>query len=373
MTNLKIRKVLKEVDVISYVRDSWNILKENGYEAENVLNCSLGVNPYGSSPMAIEAVKKIDWDMLSEYPHPNYKDLRESISRYWDDISGFKESEIFLGTGSIGILDTLTKLLIEKGSKILGYSPQFNEFENLSKIIGSEYVYMKLDEDESFKFSTEKFIKLIDDSYDVIYIDNPNNPTGQVIKLDDIEKIIKEAERYNIPVIVDEAYGEFMDKSNSAIGLADNYSNVIIVRSFSKGYGLANIRLGYIIINKSLKKYYKMINIPPFVFADMFADIVTETLEDKEFLKASKKKIKENKAKFIKFASKDYIVSATHLEVPIITVGTKKEVDFYSELLKVGILPTAGADFRNLNERFVRLRIPRDVNKLIKRFENLQI
>lgn len=370
MSQTKIRPGLRNIDIKSYVRDSWEILKEHGYKEEEVLNCSLGVNPYGCSPSTVEAAKKIDWDMICKYPNPSYREVKKYVLDYWSDITKFEKSEIFFGTGSITILDTLTKLLLDKDSKVLGYCPQFNEFENLAKIIGSHYEYMELKEEDNFKFSAEKFIELIDDSYDVIFIDNPNNPTGQIINLEDIEKIVKEARKYNIPVIIDEAYGDFIENSRSAIILAEIYSNIIVVRSFSKGLGMANIRLGYVVLNRDLSKYYEIVNIPPFVFPDILNNIVVETLKDRDFIINSRKKIMENKTTFMNSIDDEYIVSETDLGVPIVVLGTKKDVNLYEELLKVGVLTTAGDDFTNLNERFVRIRVPKNVDELIEKLNS---
>ncbi|MGO1469041.1 MAG: hypothetical protein ACTHW2_03370, partial [Tissierella sp.] len=111
MSNSRIRKHLKNIKIKSYIRDSWGILQEYGYNQNDVLNCSLGVNPYGSSDIT-KSQKKIDWDMVSAYPNPSYKRLKEAVTNYWSEISDLKNSEIFFGTGSMGILNILTKLFM---------------------------------------------------------------------------------------------------------------------------------------------------------------------------------------------------------------------------------------------------------------------
>ena len=371
MDNIKIRPNLKKLKIESYVRDSWQILQEYGHEIEDVIDCSLGVNPFGYSPHITESIDSLNWEGLSSYPKPSYKDLKKSIIYYWSEITEARNTRLYLGSGSIDILATLTRIFIEKGSKVLGYCPQFNEFENLVKIKGGKYDYMLLNEYENFKFSTSEFLERINKTYDVIYIDNPNNPTGQTINLIDIERILDKAKKFNIPVIIDEAYGDFMDKTNSAIALVDEYPNVIVVRSFSKGFGLANIRLGYVFINNQLTKYYDMVNIPPFVFPDILSDLPACALDDKKFLDISRSKIRENKERIIKAFSKSYIIPETNLDVPIFTLGSNLNINLYEELVKIGVLTVAGNDFTGIEDRFVRLRVPIEVDRLIKRLNEI--
>ena len=96
----------------------------------------------------------------------------------------------------------------------------------------------------------------------MIHLENPNNPTGQIIDIKYIEEIVKTAQKYNIVVLVDEAYGEYMNLKNSAISLIKKYDNLVILRSASKFWGYPNYRLGYVFANKEISKVYNMIALP---------------------------------------------------------------------------------------------------------------
>lgn len=326
----------------------------------------MGVNPYGCSPLAKKATNDIDWKYITEYPNTSYVNIKKSIINYWSNVADLNESEIFLGTGSVGILNVLNRIFVESGSKVIGYCPQFSEFENIVKLHGGTYEYIKLNEEEHFKFPHGRILKAIND-YDLIYIDNPNNPTGQVIEITAIEEIVAKAAKLGIPVIVDEAYGDFMDKGNSAISICEDYHNLFVVRSFSKGLGLANIRLGYLIIKGPLKQYYNTINIPAFVFPDTMSCIITETLSDSEFLLKCRRKIKENKKRLISICKGKYIIAETNLEVPILTLGHKDCGNLYDYFLKNAIITASGEEFTNLGKNYVRLRIPSNIERLLDR------
>lgn len=368
---MNIRPFLRDLQPKSYTKDPWKKLSEYRIKEEDVIDCSLGVNPYGCSSLIKKATNDVDWKYISEYPNTSYFEIKKSIINYWSNVANLDENEIFLGTGSVNILTVLNRLFVENGTKVLGYCPQFSEFENIVKLHGGIYEYIKLKKEECFKFSCERILKSINDYYDLIYIDNPNNPTGQIIEIDIIKTIAAKASKFEIPVIVDEAYGDFMDEENSAVSICEDYDNLFVVRSFSKGLGLANMRLGYLVTKSPLKKYYSTVNISDFVFPDIMSCIITEALNDKEFLFNCRRKIKTNKKRLISVLKDNFIIAETNLEVPILTIGHEKCTNLYDYLLRNAIVTASGEEFTNLGNNYTRLRIPSNIDKLIERLRKL--
>ncbi|MDD4569909.1 MAG: aminotransferase class I/II-fold pyridoxal phosphate-dependent enzyme [Tepidanaerobacteraceae bacterium] len=367
----KIRPVLHDFKPKSYTKDPWEKLIEYNIKKDDVIDCSLGINPYGCSILAQNATSDISWEGISKYPTPSYITIKKALINFWSDVADLKENEIYLGAGSVNILIKLNRLFIESGSKVLGYCPQFSEYENLVKLHGGVYDFISLREEENYKFPYKRFLEAINDNYDVIYIDNPNNPTGQVLDISIVEEIAKRAADYGIPIILDEAYGDYMDASNSAISICEKYDNLLIVRSFSKGLGLANIRLGYLIVKGCLKEYYDTVNIPPFVFPDIMNKIIIKTLNDSEFMLQCRKNIQKNKAKLISVCKGKFTIAETGPEVPILTLGCKDKRNLYDYFLKNGIITAPGDEFTNLGKNYVRLRIPSDIEDLLKRIEKI--
>jgi len=365
---IKIKQTLQDFKAASYVRNPMKKLREYGFNISTVLDCSLGTNPYGCTPEIKKQLMNINWDNVSHYPDNSYPKVKESIINHWDDTCKLHEDDIFLGSGAAGILANLSKIFVQEGSKVLGVSPQFSENMNLVKMLGGEYEFVPLKEEERFIFDEEEFINSIKACHDGIYIDNPNNPTGQIIDLSTIKKIVERAAKYGIPVIIDEAYGDFMDRSNSAIGLCEDFDNLIVVRSFSKGRGLANLRLGYVIINGPVKKYYDTINIPSFVFPDILSDLVVESLRDEEFILNSRQRIKKAKKELIAACEGKFNIAQTDLEVPIFMIShIDPEIDLYDTFLKSGIITAPGEEFPGIGKNYVRVRIPVDISEMIKR------
>ncbi len=367
----RVRPVLKQIKTATYVCNPKEKLLEYGVSLDDVIDCSLGINPYGCSPMVKNGITDIDWDRLSKYPDISYADLKRGIIEFWNDTTELKEDDVFFGSGAAGVLVNLNNIFIEKGSKVLGYSPQFSENVNIVSIFGGKYDFVPLNEKDGFSFDEEGFLNAVNASYDVIYIDNPNNPTGQIINLGAIEKILKKAAQFGIPVIIDEAYGDFMEKANSAIALCGDYDNLVVVRSFSKGLGLANIRLGYAIIKSDIKEYYNMVNIPPFVYSDILVNAALQALRDKAFLAESRRQIRMSKEKLILACKDRFFVSKTAMEVPIIVLGNPdKTVNLYDMLLKKGVITAAGAEFPGMGENYVRLRVPKQIDMVLERLDN---
>lgn len=353
----KLRGSLFKVERESYV-------KRERYK--NLIDCSLGTNPHGFPKEILDEIKLGDFD-LSTYPDPYHETLREALVKYWK--GKFNTDEVFIGAGSMGCLEKINKFALSGDSRVLGYAPQFSEYVTEIRVMSGTYEYIPLKKEENFEFNPSRFIERITDRYTMIYIDNPNNPTGQVIPLDVIEEITKKALEYDVITVVDEAYGDFMDTKNSAVNL--EYPNLIVVRSFSKGFGLANLRVGYAIIKgKELKTAYSKVNLP-FQISTLAEVFAVKALQHGDFIKESIRMISNNKRKLLEYLKSKFGISATAMEIPIVLIW-KENINLYEYLLKRGILSVSGEDFTTLNSSYVRIRIPPGIREFIERMEGIK-
>ncbi|WP_411681572.1 pyridoxal phosphate-dependent aminotransferase [Clostridium thailandense] len=359
--NIKIKKHIYDFSRISYVDEGEEYLCEQ----KEIIDCSLGVNPFGCSRTISDNKELFNIESLNNYPQYPYTKIREELSEYWSDIAKISSENIRLGCGSMGILSTINMLFVDKEYSILGYCPQFSEYITDVKSQGGRYEYIELKDNINFKFDADKLINKMNDRHQAIYIDNPNNPTGQVIPLTELIKVIEAAEKMNIAVVIDEAYGEFMDRNNSVISLINKYSNLFVIRTFSKGFGLAGIRVGYVVCNKSLLEYFKKVELP-FSINTISYNIASAALRDSEFIKDSIYKIKDAKSRLIGECSKIKILE-TSLETPImLMMHPNKEVDLYKAFMKNNVVTESGQCFIGLRKNFVRLRVPRNIDALIE-------
>ena len=158
------------------------------------------------------------------------------------------------------LLFNINAMFLSPGKIVVGYSPQFSSYVDDLYYRGAKYYAFKLEQKYNFKMDIDEFIEYINrisKQISLIYIDNPNNPTGQIFTLEDIEKLAIVSKNKNAALIIDEAYGDFMLLENSSIPLVLKYDNVIVTKTMSKGLGLAGMRLGYMVAHPQIIHLWK--------------------------------------------------------------------------------------------------------------------
>jgi histidinol-phosphate aminotransferase len=181
---------------------------------------------------------------IREYPLGRTEKLIEALSKYLKISPGM----IGVGNGSDQILDLLLSNFCNKKTKILTSDPTFGFFEERCKLYSIPTIKIPFSKDMTL--SQEKFLEKSKNA-DLLYLDSPNNPTGFQFPKKDLEKLIK---NFRGPVIIDEAYVEFGEYS--ILNMVKTQSNLIVVRTFSKEFGLAGLRLGYFVANKALAEVF---------------------------------------------------------------------------------------------------------------------
>ena len=172
--------------------------------------------------------------------YPEYDELIPVIASKL----GVSDDSIKLTNGADDAIKCIVDCYLDKGDKILIPVPTFDMFRFYSEVAGARIKTVLYNDDLSFPAG--RIIESIDEDTKIVVIVNPNNPTGSAADPEEVEKIVKAAK--GSIVLIDEAYIEFYGKS--ALPLLDKYENVMIVRTFSKAYGLAGLRLGYIVADK---------------------------------------------------------------------------------------------------------------------------
>jgi histidinol-phosphate aminotransferase len=246
------------------------ITKKYKVPLEDIVKLGSNENPYGPSPQVARALKSIS---LERYPES--EELLSAISSY----IGFPEENIVIGAGMDGVMETLTRLFLEKGDKSLIPIPTFSYYEILTILNGAKPIFADRDQDFEIPQNIPNDVKMV-------FICSPNNPTGNASPEDVIRQSTESTEAI---VFLDEAYAEFADKS--LIKLVKKYDNLIVGRTMSKAFGLAGLRLGYAIAPEWIADQYRRAA-PPFfgiTCASVAAGIAA--LGDLEFMRSSVSKI----------------------------------------------------------------------------------
>ncbi len=193
-------------------------------------------SPYNIPEEILEKVQaEMNNFLFNTYPDQYSDDLRLSLSR----INNVNRDQIICTNGSDELIKIIVDTFSSPGDTILSHAPTFVEYRVMSEIRGCNYLEVAPREDMSCNMEALLEKASLDETK-IVFLCSPNNPTGEVFSNEQIEKFLKAS---NGLVVVDEAYVEFA--TSSAISLLDKYPNLLIMRTLSKAYGLASIRVGY--------------------------------------------------------------------------------------------------------------------------------
>lgn len=351
----------------SHGANVFEIAKNEGIEIKDIKDFSSNINPLGPSKKALDELKN-NLNLLSSYPDVDYVDLKKSISTYAD----CKSENIVLGLGSTEILKDAINFFAPKISMIL--SPCYSEYERELKKISSKIIEYNLEEKNNFKINLDEIIKIINEKkVEFLIFANPNNPTGTILKSQEIEKILNETDT---KILVDETYVEFTDmKVYSSSKLIDFYENLFVVRGTSKFFALPGIRLGYgLSSNDKLLKFFKEKEILWQI--NSVAEICGKVMfSDKEYIEKVYNFIKTRREYFYEEVSKIKNLKAFESYGNFILVKILKGLNsknLREKLMKKGLVIRDCQTFRNLDDSYFRFcLLDDDANK--KLLENLKL
>ncbi len=361
MSNLKVRE-----NVLFYKRDTYLGSEQGGVKLNpdvSLIDCAVGDSQWGISPKAREAGNAFLVENVSAYPHDLfYEELLKPAVLARFHASGVCRNQVFFGHGSFNLAERLIHKMIEPGVMI-GVGPQFNEIPSEFVAAGGSYqplpVYPPM-----FDFPMRAVLtRLARGDCSVMYLDNPNNPLGRLLELENLELIVKTAEEFGTIVVVDEAYGDFVPDANSAIHLVGQFSNLAVLRSCSKGLGLAAERVGYMFLSEKMAGLYQPLDVPfePSLYA---ATLARATMEDGEFQAQLRDGVTKSKRAVTSVLMRaGFQILPTHPAVSIMTIF-KHKVNVVAMMADWGIMVEAGSCFGKTHpgwdDSYCRLRLPRD-------------
>lgn len=236
MAKLEYRKELDSLNTYVPGKPIEEVQKE--YQLDKVIKLASNENPLGTSPKAIEALKEAA-NKVHIYPDGGSTEIKEALA----DLYEINTNQIVLGNGSDELLVLIAMAFLNKGDEVLISKQTFSEYAFASKCMGAKISYI---EQQNFTYDLKAFKEKISDKTKVIFFCNPNNPTGTIFTKEEFDSFMKEVPE-NVLVVVDEAYYEYVENKAypQTLKMQKEYPNIIILRTFSKIYGLAGLRIGY--------------------------------------------------------------------------------------------------------------------------------
>ncbi len=314
------------------------------------IKLSSNENPLGTSEKVktaiLESMERGRLD-LSKYPWSGDElELRREIAAYLD----VDEDRIVTGAGIDGVLDTLVKIFIDAGDEGLIPIPTFSLYESLVKIAGGTPRYVRRDRD--FSVAVDAIASAYNDRTKMIFLASPNNPSGNSLTEAEVRKIATIAAKS--VVVIDEAYAEFA--SRSMVNLVDDEDNIVVLRTFSKAFALAGLRVGYAVVPVWLADVYRRVAMP-FSVNNIAIVAAIAALRDKEHLRKTIELVREGRAYLIEHLRPLFRVLPSDANFVLVDVSPARSRTVYEALLRRGIVVRDCSSFRGAGDSLIRITV----------------
>lgn len=310
----------------------------------------------------MQQLQHIPLNDVSHYPHIDA--IREKIAERFRAVVPISADNVLMSNGSMDVLRKLNMAVVGEGGSVMGVEPRFSAYMDDLAYLGARHISYVLTQENNYRFDTDAFLRKYEKNPGcrMVCIENPHNPTGQIIPIAEIERIAVAAKKQGVFLTVDEAYGDYMPLENSAAVLLSKYENVLVARSFSKGYGMAGIRLGYMLAAKktadALSKAFG-----PFDCNSVGRLLGMSALKDVEFCTRLMNRVKSDK-QLILSSLGNLRVAQTSPTTPIMMLyQLDTDTDLYRHLLNHGIKAVSGKGFASLSANSVRMMVCADANR----------
>ena len=252
---LKVREGVRDLVPYDPGKPIEELEREKGIKAVKLAS---NENPLGPSPKAVEAIKRAA-ERVNRYPDGACYYLKGKLASFL----GVPRENIILGNGSNEIIEILMRTFLETGDEVVYAWPAFVVYKLISKAMGLKAVEVPLTED--LRHDLPAMASAVTEKTKMIFVANPNNPTGTMVNADEVRAFLKDLPE-DIIVVFDEAYYEFARGFPGFPELLEEAvsgeRNIVLMRTFSKAYGLAGLRIGYAVSNRELIDYMNRVRQP---------------------------------------------------------------------------------------------------------------
>ncbi|MGN7386621.1 histidinol-phosphate transaminase [Sporosarcina sp. SAFN-015] len=307
---------------------------KKAYGLDNVIKLASNENPYGCASTVTEFLGSTTMP-FEIYPDGHGTTLRAKLA----EKHKVDESSILFGNGSDEIISIISRALLDEQVHTIMPTPSFPQYVHNAKIEGAEITEIPL---KKGYHDLNDFANAINERTAIIWVCNPNNPTGSLIPSDELVQFLVQVPE-NILVVLDEAYFEYVTDPNhvDSITLLDRFPNILILRTFSKAYGLASFRIGYAVGSSDIiTELNKVRN--PFNNNTLAVAVASKALEDDAFIEKCRTLNEKERVRFKKFADEKGI----HMfdsETNFVLLEVPNDADEASEfLLQHGFIVRSG-------------------------------
>ena len=355
--------------------DVWKISDKYHIPLDQVIDFSVPINPMGTPEKALQSIQK-HLSLIKNYPDPEHEWLIDTFSNY----VGVKPNNIIVGSGSTELIYLFVEVFLSGEDDVVIPIPVFNEYNKATMKVGGKPLFLQCYPAANFHLDLEELEKAISKKTRIIFLCNPNSPTGNLYEKEDVLHIVRIAAEKNVLVFLDEDYVEFVDETKrySMAEYVARYNNLFVLRSLTKFFGLAGLRIGFGIASPDIVNALKRAKMPWTVNSlAMFA--AKDAVQDDDFIKRSRLLISRGKKQMQKMFQElpwlKVYPSETNFFLVEITKGSLTSTQLKERLEKKGLLIRDCSDFDGLNNSYFRVSVnkPKKNKKLIEHLKSFAI
>ncbi|MEG0258939.1 MAG: histidinol-phosphate transaminase [Lysinibacillus sp.] len=302
---------------------------------QEVIKLASNENPFGCSPK-VTAYLKDDATNHAIYPDGYAQSLRTAVATHLD----VKETQLLFGNGSDDIITIITRALLYPGVNTVMADPSFSQYSHNAAIEGAEIRKIPTIEGAH---DLDAMAKAIDDETSVVWVCSPNNPTGVIIPDTELRAFFDKVPP-EVLIVLDEAYVEYVTHPGHkpTLSLIEEYPNVLLMRTFSKAYGLASFRVGYAIGQAELIAKLEPVR-APFNNTNLSQAVAAIALHDQAYIQSCREANEQGKKQFVAFCEKHNLTNYPS-DTNFVFFDTAADSDVvFNELMKRGFIIRSGA------------------------------
>lgn len=328
MTSIPFRAVLNQLSTYIPGKPIEAVQKE--FQLDTVIKLASNENPLGPSPHVLNVIQAALKE-LRLYPDGNATSLKNELANHL----GVDDAQLIIGNGSDEILMLIALTFINPGDEVIISEQTFSEYLFTAKCMDASIISVA---PQNFTYNLEGFSAKITPRTKVIYICNPNNPTGTIVTADELDLFLKKVPQ-QVLVVIDEAYYEYVQTAEypQSLALMNTYKNLLITRTFSKIYGLAGLRIGYAIAAKTIIETLNKVR-EPFNVNSMAQIAAIAALHDQPYLEGIRNlNAQSKKYLYQEFEKLNIPYVQSHANFILFKPGRPAQ-DIFQKMMQLGVI-----------------------------------
>jgi len=317
----------------------------------SILDFSASINPLGMAPGAVQAIKD-GIKLLAHYPDPDCHELKMALS----DSLQVDPACLCLGNGSTELIYLLPLALNLRRALVLG--PTFSGYARAVAVAGGKSAVLLADPEDGFRIRVSQAKQSLTHSFDAVFVCNPNNPTGQGLTKQEILELWEAARHVGVPLIVDEAFIEYCE-SDSVVREAATRAGLLVLRSFTKFYGMPGLRVGYLVAEPGMIRRIQAAQ-APWSMNTLAQYAAAASLGDHDYAKRSRILISVERPRLVAmlktlggFEPQPSCANFLFVRLPAPLMST----DLAAATRRQGVLIRDCASFERLDQRWIRVAV----------------